>query len=171
MPHRSAAPHVLEFERRGVAQPASAPALGAPPPLPRAPSCQSCFHCFQQFGFTKKSAEDFFTKLCLAGVKRLLDVRLNNVSQLADFSKRDDLRYFLKAISLGAIFSTRRSDIRLRNWLSYFGQPRALFLYSSSIDCVGAVPVGARTRSCRICSMVRACSAAKISRTIAIDGV
>jgi uncharacterized protein (DUF488 family) len=32
------------------------------------------------------------------GVKRLLDVRLNNVSQLAGFSKRDDLRYFLRAI-------------------------------------------------------------------------
>lgn len=49
-------------------------------------------------GFTKKSAESFFTKLRRAGVKRLVDVRLNNVSQLAGFTKRDDLRYFLKAI-------------------------------------------------------------------------
>jgi len=49
-------------------------------------------------GFTKKSAEEFFTRLYSAGVKRLVDVRLNNVSQLAGFSKRDDLRYFLKAI-------------------------------------------------------------------------
>jgi uncharacterized protein (DUF488 family) len=49
-------------------------------------------------GFTKKSAEAFFTKLQLAGVRRLVDVRLNNVSQLAGFAKRDDLRYFLKAI-------------------------------------------------------------------------
>lgn len=49
-------------------------------------------------GFTKKSAEDFFTKLCRAGVKRIVDVRLNNVSQLAGFAKRDDLRYFSKAI-------------------------------------------------------------------------
>ena len=49
-------------------------------------------------GFTKKSAQDFFTKLSRAGVKRLIDVRLNNVSQLAGFSKRDDLRYFLGAI-------------------------------------------------------------------------
>ncbi|OPY77557.1 MAG: hypothetical protein A4E64_01072 [Syntrophorhabdus sp. PtaU1.Bin058] len=49
-------------------------------------------------GFTKKSAESFFTKLQRAGVKRLVDVRLNNVSQLAGFTKRDDLRYFLKAI-------------------------------------------------------------------------
>lgn len=50
-------------------------------------------------GFTKKSAEDFFTKLKEAGVKRLLDVRLNNSSQLAGFAKRDDLRYFLKALA------------------------------------------------------------------------
>lgn len=49
-------------------------------------------------GFTKKSAEAFFTKLQQAGVKRVVDVRLNNNSQLAGFSKRDDLAYFLKAI-------------------------------------------------------------------------
>lgn len=49
-------------------------------------------------GFTKKSAESFFTSLKNAGVGRLVDVRLNNVSQLAGFTKRDDLRYFTKAI-------------------------------------------------------------------------
>lgn len=49
-------------------------------------------------GFTKKSAETFFTRLMNAGVKRLIDVRLNNVSQLAGFTKKDDLRYFTKAI-------------------------------------------------------------------------
>lgn len=49
-------------------------------------------------GFTKKSAEEFFTKLRDAGVKRLLDVRLNNSSQLAGFAKRDDLAYFLDTI-------------------------------------------------------------------------
>lgn len=49
-------------------------------------------------GFTKKSAERFFTELQRAGVKRLIDVRLNNSSQLAGFAKKDDLAYFLKAI-------------------------------------------------------------------------
>jgi uncharacterized protein (DUF488 family) len=49
-------------------------------------------------GFTKKSAETFFTLLESAGVKRLIDIRLNNISQLAGFTKRDDLRYFTKAI-------------------------------------------------------------------------
>jgi uncharacterized protein (DUF488 family) len=49
-------------------------------------------------GFTKKSAETFFTLLKDAGVRRVLDIRLNNVSQLAGFAKRDDLRFFLKAV-------------------------------------------------------------------------
>jgi len=49
-------------------------------------------------GFTQKNAEDFFTRLQKSGVKRVVDVRLNNGSQLAGFSKRDDLKYFLKAI-------------------------------------------------------------------------
>ena len=49
-------------------------------------------------GFTKKSAERFFTMLKEAGVRRLIDTRLNNISQLAGFAKRDDLRFFLKEI-------------------------------------------------------------------------
>ncbi len=49
-------------------------------------------------GFTKKSAEQFFTRLKNAGVLRVVDVRLNNVSQLAGFAKKDDLKYFAKAI-------------------------------------------------------------------------
>jgi len=50
-------------------------------------------------GFTNKKAQDFFEKLRAAGVRRVVDVRLHNVSQLAGFSKKDDLRYFLRAIA------------------------------------------------------------------------
>lgn len=50
-------------------------------------------------GFTHKSAEQFFETLKKNGVRRLLDIRLNNVSQLAGFAKRNDLAYFLKMIS------------------------------------------------------------------------
>lgn len=49
-------------------------------------------------GFTKKSAETFFETLRKAGAKRVVDVRLNNVSQLAGFAKRQDLDYFLEKI-------------------------------------------------------------------------
>ncbi|MGB3942065.1 MAG: DUF488 domain-containing protein [Candidatus Manganitrophaceae bacterium] len=49
-------------------------------------------------GFTKTSAERFFTRLKKARPKRIIDVRLNNVSQLSGFAKRDDLRYFVHEI-------------------------------------------------------------------------
>ena len=49
-------------------------------------------------GFTKKSAELFFETLRTSGTKRVVDVRLNNVSQLAGFAKKDDLAYFLREI-------------------------------------------------------------------------
>ena len=49
-------------------------------------------------GFTKKSASGFFELLRESGAKRLVDVRLNNVSQLAGFAKRDDLAFFLREI-------------------------------------------------------------------------
>ncbi len=49
-------------------------------------------------GFTQTTAEQFFKRLQTAGVKKIVDVRLNNTSQLAGFAKSDDLKYFLKAI-------------------------------------------------------------------------
>jgi len=49
-------------------------------------------------GFTKKNAQTFFSLLKNNNVKRVIDVRLNNVSQLAGFAKKDDLIYFLKEL-------------------------------------------------------------------------
>lgn len=49
-------------------------------------------------GFTKKPAAAFFNSLKGAGVARLIDVRLNNTSQLAGFTKKDDLGYFVREI-------------------------------------------------------------------------
>ena len=49
-------------------------------------------------GFTKKNAAQFFEMLKSSGAKRIVDVRLNNISQLAGFSKRDDLAYFARTI-------------------------------------------------------------------------
>jgi uncharacterized protein (DUF488 family) len=49
-------------------------------------------------GFTKKSAEEFFERLKRAGIRQLVDVRLNNASQLAGFTKKNDLRYFLREV-------------------------------------------------------------------------
>jgi uncharacterized protein (DUF488 family) len=60
-------------------------------------------------GFTKKSAERFFGLLRKAGVTTLVDVRLNNISQLAGFAKRDDLKYFLSEIC--GVAYTHRLDL------------------------------------------------------------
>jgi uncharacterized protein (DUF488 family) len=49
-------------------------------------------------GFTQKNASQFFGTLKANGIERLLDVRLNNTSQLAGFAKRADLAYFLREI-------------------------------------------------------------------------
>ena len=49
-------------------------------------------------GFTKKTAEAFFSLIQYSGVDMLIDIRLNNNSQLAGFSKGNDLEYFLSAI-------------------------------------------------------------------------
>ena len=49
-------------------------------------------------GFTKKSAAQFFGALNDAEIEQLVDVRLNNVSQLTGFTKRDDLSFFMQSI-------------------------------------------------------------------------
>lgn len=49
-------------------------------------------------GFTKKSARRFFALLRESGVERIVDVRLNNGSQLAGFAKKDDLAWFAREL-------------------------------------------------------------------------
>jgi uncharacterized protein (DUF488 family) len=49
-------------------------------------------------GFAGKSARQFFDLLQEAGIRRLMDVRINNTSQLAGFTKKDDLAYFLDKV-------------------------------------------------------------------------
>lgn len=53
-------------------------------------------------GFTKKNAKIFFNFLKEAKIDKLIDVRLNNVSQLAGFAKKDDLEFFLNELCNGA---------------------------------------------------------------------
>ncbi len=57
-------------------------------------------------GFTRVSAADFFGRLRDAGVTRLLDIRLNNRSQLAGFSKAGDIEFFLREL-IGAAYEHR----------------------------------------------------------------
>ena len=70
-------------------------------------------------GFTKKSAKEFFESLKCHSIDILIDTRINNVSQLAGFTKSDDLKYFLKTI--GDINYVHRPDFAptkelLKDW-------------------------------------------------------
>ncbi len=49
-------------------------------------------------GFSGKDAETFFTTLKRNSVSHLIDIRLNNVSQLAGYTKKNDLKFFLHEI-------------------------------------------------------------------------
>ena len=49
-------------------------------------------------GFTRKTAEEFFETLKDNGVKKVIDVRLNNTAQILAFSKYPDIEYFLREL-------------------------------------------------------------------------
>lgn len=49
-------------------------------------------------GSSGKNAETFFNLLKDNNILSLIDVRLNNTSQLAGFTKKDDLKFFLDKI-------------------------------------------------------------------------
>lgn len=50
-------------------------------------------------GFTKTTAEDFFSRLRLAGVRSVIDTRINRDGQLSGFAKATDLEYFLRTLN------------------------------------------------------------------------
>ena len=49
-------------------------------------------------GFTQKNAQEFFSLLKYNKIELLIDIRLNNKSQLAGFTKDPDLKFFLDQI-------------------------------------------------------------------------
>ena len=49
-------------------------------------------------GFTQKTAEQFFNLVKINNIKKVIDTRLNNVSQLSGFAKKNDLKYFLSEL-------------------------------------------------------------------------
>ncbi len=61
-------------------------------------------------GFTQSTAEHFFERLIGAGVRKVVDVRLHNTSQLAGFAKAEDLAWFLA----GSVTSTTCTSHRSR---------------------------------------------------------
>ncbi len=52
-------------------------------------------------GFAKKNLRTFIKRLQLAGVTKVIDIRLHNTSQLAGYAKKDDLEYILSLVGIG----------------------------------------------------------------------
>lgn len=50
-------------------------------------------------GYSKKTAEEFFSILRDNGVKQIVDIRRHNTNQLAGFTKESDLPWFLDTIA------------------------------------------------------------------------
>jgi hypothetical protein len=120
-------------------------------------------------GFSKKSARTFFGLLRESGATGLVDVRLNNVSQLAGFAKRDDLKYFLKELcGMGYVHITDLAPTqpmldelkkRKGDWATY--EETFLALMRSAASSRPSIPSLWTTRSC---------CAARRGRTTAIGG-
>ena len=110
-------------------------------------------------GFTKKNAERFFGLLHDSGVRRILDVRLNNTSQLAGFAKRDDLAYFLRAIGdieyieMPALAPTEAImdsyKHKVKDWAAFETEYRALLASRNVVDLLSREMLD---RACLLCS-------------------
>jgi len=49
-------------------------------------------------GYTHKSAKEFFNLLLVNNIEIIVDIRLNNTSQLAGYTKKKDLEFFASSI-------------------------------------------------------------------------
>lgn len=110
-------------------------------------------------GFTKKNAQEFFETLRSANVRQVIDVRLNNLSQLSGFAKRDDLAYFLKRICdieyvhMPELAPTQEMLDKYKKgkgtWSEYAGAFNALMAQRKSIQSLNPKVLD---QSCLLCS-------------------
>lgn len=113
-------------------------------------------------GFTKKSAKEFFDLLKSNNIKKIIDIRLNNSSQLAGFTKGNDLKYFLKVIcnidyehdiSLAPtqeiLDGYKKKKI---NWDQYEQLFKNLLIVRNSIDCINYKTKKDYDNLCLLCS-------------------
>ena len=110
-------------------------------------------------GFTKKTLEDFITRLKKAGVQRVLDIRLNDSSQLSGFAKSQDLEFILKQFGIEytsvkelapdkALLDKYRED---KNWGEYEGNFKALMKARNAKKTLDELQLDKKI-SCFLCS-------------------
>ncbi len=110
-------------------------------------------------GFTKKALEDFITRLKRAGVQRVVDIRLNNSSQLSGFAKSPDLEFILKQFGIeyisvkdlapdDALLTRYRED---GDWDTYEANFRALMNARNAKKILNELQLDKKI-SCLLCS-------------------
>lgn len=110
-------------------------------------------------GFTKKSARDFFESLKKEKIDLVADVRLNNTGQLAGFTKKKDIEYFLSLLGIKYehwIGFTPTKDMRdkyhaTKNWQEYEYSYRSLLKNRNALEEINKSLLHS-TRICLLCS-------------------
>ena len=113
-------------------------------------------------GFTRKTAEEFFKTLKENGVKKVIDVRFNNTSQLLGFSKYPDIEYILSLHSIDYVHDKKfapsekilkRYKKNVINWDDYEKEFAELMNYRD-IDTYIADNYSAQENYCLLCTEV-----------------
>jgi uncharacterized protein (DUF488 family) len=110
-------------------------------------------------GFTKKTLEEFITRLQKAGVQRIVDIRLNDSSQLSGFAKSPDLEFVLKQFGIEyvsvkslapdeALLDKYRRD---KNWKEYEVNFKALMNSRNAMKTLNELQLDKKI-SCFLCS-------------------
>ncbi len=110
-------------------------------------------------GFTKKTLEEFVTRLRKTGVKRIVDIRLNTSSQLSGFAKTPDFEFMLKELGFEytsvkdlapdkALLEKYRKD---KNWNEYEKNFKALMIARNAKRILDELQLDKKT-SCFLCS-------------------
>jgi uncharacterized protein (DUF488 family) len=110
-------------------------------------------------GFTKKTLEDFITRLKKNGIQRVVDIRLNDTSQLSGFAKSPDLAFILKQFGIEYVsVKSLAPDKTLldkyqkdRNWEDYEAGFRALMKARNAEETLSNLQLDKKI-SCFLCS-------------------
>lgn len=111
-------------------------------------------------GTTKKSLERFIRLLQAAGVDAVVDIRLRNTSQLAGFSKKDDLAFLLRE-GFGMEYEHRPDLAPTDDILDAYKASRDSAAYEAAFsrlleerqaEAIGAEIMGRYQRPCLLCA-------------------
>ena len=110
-------------------------------------------------GFTKKTLEDFITRLKKSNIQRIVDIRLNDSSQLSGFAKSPDLAFILKQFGIEYISAKSLAPDKAlldkyqkdKNWKEYEANFKALMNARNAKDTLNNLQLDKKT-SCFLCS-------------------